>query len=232
MEIKLNNGKLEIDGLSKEQMKTLYYKFRKDLLDSNITHYRPVAFKIFNASVSTVSSRISKMPNIGYSISELSFIFNNIIISERNGEMPESLLAAANHSMLKTDCSYMTLQGSTIGTSEEGSVLYSQKGKDTKVNLILKNQTILTNLSEELKVELILLKSKGKKDFTDNQRLVNNTDFKAMRTNYNLYDFFTIKEYRGEGFFVLNYIGDVNETVVEQILMDYFKQEEVKQCIE
>lgn len=231
MNITLNEGKLHFKEYNKTDLKKLYNKFRKDLLDCNITHYRPVAFKLEGALANAVSSNISKIPGFGYSFSELSFILNNIITHEKKGIMPEKLNSVASLTKLRSDCSFLTLMGDTISTEVKESMFYCGEGIQSNPDMLLEDLTIFRKLKTSIAITVILMKSKGKLDFSDNQRLVYNTGFKSMRTIYNLYDFFSIKEYLGEEYIQLNYKEEINEKVLYNILVDYFNQEDVLECL-
>lgn len=224
MDINLIDGRLTIEGLNSDELGKVYKKLRIDLLDGNITHNRPVAFKIEGAMSTAVSSNISKIPGFGYSFSELSFILNNIITYEKKGVMPEKLNATASLSKLKTDCSFLTLIGDTISTDEPESMFYCGEGLSSNPKMLLNDLSIFKKLKTPIAVTLILMKGKGKKDFSDNQRLIYNTGFKPMRTKYTLHEFFSIKEYTNEDYIQLNYLEDINEEVLKNILMNYLNE--------
>lgn len=232
MEIALKNGILHFNGLSEDEIKILYNKFRKDLLDANIIHYRPVAFMLEGSMANEVQDNISKISKLGYSFSELSFILNNIIISEKRGMMVKSLDDVASSSILKSDCSYMTLSGTTIGTEERNTMFYCGEGIQSKPRTLLKNMTILKKLKEPVSITLILKRGRGFLDFDDNQLLIYSSGFKPMRTYYNLYDFFRVRPYLGGTSMTLDYVSDIDEEVLKEILSDYFNSEEVTKCLE
>lgn len=231
MQVSLVEGRLSISGLSESQLKKLYKKFRIDLLDSNITHYRPVAFKMEGALATSVQSNISKIPGFGYSFSELSFILNNIITSEKRGIMPEQLNATASISRLKSDCSFLTLMGDTIGTEVPESMFYCGEGLTSMPRMLLNDVSIFRKLKTSVAITVILMKGKGKNDFSDNQRLIWNTGFKPMRTHYSLYEYISVREYVGGSFLTLDYKADINEGVLKGIIEMYLEQEEVLECL-
>lgn len=230
MKISLVDGKLWFPEVTAEDnIRKLYKKLRVDLLDGNITHYRPVAFKMEGAMGNAVESNITKIEGFGYSFSELSFILNNIITSEKKGVMPQQLQAAASLVKLKSDCSFISLMGDTIGTEEPESMFYCGEGIMSTPKMLLNDVTIFRKLKKEVAITVILMRGKGKKDFADNQRLVFNTGYKSMRTVYTLCDYFSIKEYTGGSHIQLNYLENINEDILRDILSDYFDQEEMNQ---
>lgn len=231
MEIKLDGNKLYIEGIQRKDFKILYDKFRVDLLDSNILHYRPVAFRVEGAVSTTVLSNISKIPGIGYSFSELSFILNNIITNEKKGVMPEQLNAMPSLTRLRSDCSFITLIGDRISTLEEGSIFYCGEGVQSVPNVLNKELTIFNKLRTSIGITVILMRGRGTRDFADNQRLVYNTQFKPMRANYSLFNLFSVRQYLNEDYLYLDYKEDLNKDVLASILNDYFNQKEVISCL-
>lgn len=230
MEISLIDGKLSFPSItSEDQMRKLYKKLRIDLLDGNITHYRPVAFKMEAAMANSVESNIDKIPGFGYSFSELSFILNNIITSEKKGIMPPQLQAAASLTKLKSDCSFISLMGDTIGTEVPESMFYCGEGMTSTPKMLLSDLTIFRKLKKEVGITVILMRGKGKKDFSDNQSLIFNTGYKPMRTVYTLCEYFSIKEYAGGSHIQLNYLENINELILKDILSNYFDQEETSE---
>lgn len=225
MSITLEGGKLRIPELSAEELHNLYKDLRIALLDSQIGHFRPVAFRVEGAMSSAVLSNITKIQGIGLSFSEMSFYLGNIITAEKRGVMPEQLQSAAALSKLNSDCSFMTLMGNTIGAREEGTMFYCGEGLTSTPNLLLNDTVVFKKLKSQLAITVVLMYGHTMRDFQDNQRLVYNTGFKPIRTYYSLYEYFTIKEHlRGEDFIQFNYNADINESVLLEILKRYFKE--------
>lgn len=222
--ISLNNGILRFDGLSKDDIRKIYNRFRVDLLDAKVPHYRPIAFMIEGTLGTSTQSNISKIPRLGYSNSELSFILSNLIVSKRRGVMPNVLQATAALTRLRSDPSYINLSGKDIGTSYPGSIFYTGEGINSVPEFLLKDTTVFRKLKESVSINVILLRSTGTRDFYDNQLLLNRTNYKSMRTYYNLYDYFSIKQYLGEDYIQLYYNLELNENVLEEILRDYFNE--------
>lgn len=229
MNISLVDGKLSFPTITAEEtIRKIYSKLRIDLLDGNIMHYRPVAFTMEGSMLTDVQSNVAKISSFGYSFSELSFILNNIIVSEKRGVMPQSLQAAASLGKLKSDCSFITLMGDTIGTEEPESMFYCGEGTTSNPKMLLSDLSIFRKLKKPVAITVILMKGKGRKDFSDNQRLVFNTGYKSMRTVYTLCDYFSIKEYTGGPYIQLNYLENINEDILKDILSDYFDQEDIQ----
>lgn len=231
MDISLSGGKLVIPGLSEDNMRVIYNRFRKDLLDANIIHFRPVAFVIDGALGNNTVDNINKIPSLGYSFSELSFILNNIIVSGKHGVMPTSLNSVASLSKLRSDCSYITLNGTTIGTSIPGSMFYCGEGMTSMPKTLIKDMTIFKKLKQCVSITVILMRGSGTLDFKDNQRLISNTSYKPMRTYYSLCEFFKLRAYTGGDHFQLHYVKGLDEDVLREILQDYFNTEEVEGCL-
>ena len=230
MDITLEGGKLRIPGLSKDEMKKLYLDLRIALLDSHIGHFRQVAFKVEGAVSSSVLSNISKIQGIGLSFSEMAFRLGNIIVAEKRGVMPEQLQSAASLSRLNSDCSFMTLMGTTIGAQEEGTMFYCGEGLSSTPQLLLNDTVVFKKLKNSLAITVVLMYGHDFRDFQDNQRLVYNTGFKPIRTYYSLYEYFTIKEYLGEDCIQFNYNADINESVLLEILKRYFEERSDELC--
>lgn len=232
MDLSLIEGRLSIKGLSSVQLKKLYDKLRVDLLDNNIVHYRPVAFKMEGGLSNAVQSNVSKIPEFGYSFSEMSFLLDNIVLAEKRGIMPEALNASAVTTKLRSDCSFITLMGDTISTDVPESMFYCGEGIQSNLKTLLKDMTIFSKLKTPVAITVILMRGKHRKDFQDNQRLIFNTaGYKPMRTSYNLYDFFSIREYVRGDHIKLNYKHVINEDVLQIILKDYIEQEDVISCL-
>lgn len=231
MDVILKDGILSFNGtVDKKDMRKLYNKFRVDLLDANIPHYRPVAFALIGSISVTVIDNITKIPLIGYSYSELSFILSKLILADKDGVMPKAFLDNPNPSFIEDNCSFVVLNGTSIGSTSDGSMFYEGRGfGSTPPRTLIKEFTLLDKLKKPITVSLVLLKGTGELDFSDNQRFVYKTKYKPIRTYYSLYDIFKIREYlEGENHFTLHYEEDVDEEVLRDILYEYFNSEEVK----
>jgi hypothetical protein len=225
--ITLNNGILKLNNVDKSKFKSIYLKFRRDLLDCNIPHYRPVAFRLEDTNISMIESNVIKIKELGYSFSELSFILNEIILYDKRGVIPPILLKKSAP-ILQSDCSFITLNGKDIGTNNISSMFYSGEGISSIPRLLPINLNIFEGLKKNIMITLVLRRNVGEQDFNDNFNLIDTSSgFKTMRTIYSLYDYFSINEYMGEDHFKLNYKKDINEDVLLNILIDYFKQSEV-----
>ncbi len=231
MDITLIDGKLSINGVDEVLLKSFYRKFRIDLLDGNIVHYRPIAFKLGGSWSSKCVSNTSKIPGLGYSACDIGFILSNIVTCEKRGIMPNELQASASMSVLSSDCSYIKLSGKDINISEEGSIFYIGEGISELPKLLSKNDKIFSNLREDLDCNIILLRGKGFRDFDDNMKLIWETEYKPIRSEYNLNEFFSIQEYIGGNYIKLNYKKEIDEYVLYNILKDYIEEECFKDVI-
>lgn len=231
MDFSLQDGKLLLPGMSEEQINKLYHKLRIDLMDCNIPHYRPVAFLVEGVDGSSVLSNIDKITHYGYSYAELGFLIKNLALFEKRGVMPTELNKLANVSKLKSDCTYLSMIGTRISTDEPNSMFYTSEGISAKPNLLIKDLTVFEKLKDCMSVTVILMLGTGQRDFDNNQVVIRGTDFRPVRTLYSLYDYFSIYEYIGGGYIEFTYLENIDEEVLSNILRNYFKQEEVIQCL-
>lgn len=232
MNVELKDGKLYVEGLSKNELFKLYNKLRVDLLDSRIIHYRPIAFSIESNKVNAVQSNVEKIPGLGYSIAEIAFILSDVITNEQKGVM-DGKLESSPSSKLRSDCSYISLYGRDIGTDVFGSMFYSGLGMNEKPNMLINDLKLFSNLKDDLRINLVLMRGSGVRDFNDNWDMVYTTNYIPIRTYYNLYDVVTVRSFNDEtdDCIILHYNNNVNEEVLNSILSEYINSEEVKNCL-
>ena len=88
--LKIQDGYLRVDGFSIDNYRELYNKLRVAVLDCGIEHYRVSAFHVEYA-INAPNSSILKIPEVGYSYSELSFMLRDICIVEPGGAYMNAL---------------------------------------------------------------------------------------------------------------------------------------------
>lgn len=233
MNVIVNNSKLYVEGLNREQLFKLYNKLRVDLLDSNIIHYRPIAFFIGGNKTSSVSNNIEKITGIGYSLAEISFILGEIITNEKKGIMDTKLQSSASETKLNSDCSFMTLQGHDIGTKNDMSMFYSGLGASEVPKLLQTDLNLFSNLKDKIAINLVLMRGRGVRDFNENWNMVYSANYIPIRTYYSLYDIFVVRRFdvQTDDYIALHYNTGVNEEVLTSILSDYINSEEVQNCL-
>lgn len=222
MDILLKEGKIYFPSKTKDEIKQIYNKFRIDLLDCNIPHYKPVGIKI-ESPFNRVPSLIKKIPNFGYSLSELSFLMEDLIINERRGVMPEVLQGSVKSSILSSSCGYITLVGKDIGTDYFGSMFYTGEGMSSTPKFLLRDMTLFRDLPDNFTgITLIMKKATKILSFADNEALVSHSPFKPMNAIYSLNEYFSVRVFYSGDYLELQYRKPLNEDVLTSILSDYF----------
>ena len=207
----------------------IYNKFRSDLLDMNIPHYRPVFYGVRNSTaVSTTRNNISKIPEIGYSFSELSFIMGKIITSKADGIPSTSLKDSSRFSGIQSRGSFLVIELSKDG---EVTWFYEGKGQSCKPELLVPCADIFKGMSCDATFEVILMSNTGTVDFAENSGYILSTKgYKPMRTKYDLYNYVKIRHYipsPDNHSLELIYDPELNVNVLREILENYFNKWEV-----
>ena len=229
MEFYFDNGILSFNDLSKEQVGILHNRFRCDLLDSKIPHYRPITYHIDNSS-SANPNNISKLIKIGYSYSEIGFLLRDIVLSRPKGKVPTILQNSGN--IFDDSFAYIELfsNDGKVTTSKD-SAIYSGMGLNSSIDCLVKDMVILDNVRTDVKISVVLQKGTGSLSIPYNDRLALG-GYKPIMTEYKLYDLFRVRSYLNDCKISIDYIKDFDEKVLLEILTDYFKQEEVNQSVQ
>lgn len=222
--LSLSNGELTVEGATKSDLQNIHRRLRKDLLDLDIPHYRPIAFKLENNTTTTrVKSNVERITALGCSYAEMSFVLDKLITNKQGGSIDRTLADSAMVSLLTMNCSYVSLNGTTIGPKVPNTVYFSQESVSSKVPLLLTDINIMEKLKQSINISVILAKGTGFKDFNDNSILLSETGYKALRTTYSLYDYISLDTRVDKGYLKLHYKEKLDENVLLGILEEYME---------
>lgn len=238
MEVRIVDKKIYIDGMSREDMFKVYLKFRNDLVECVIPHYRPIAFKL--ASVKSPNNFIETISSINQSYSGISHIINCLVCCGPTNGLPFSGLSKilpANSTLLN-NAKFVNLMGKNIGTSYKSSMFYNGLADVNKITddvipkFLLLDKDLFLNLPSNLHIYVIMKKGTGILDYSDNANNFIDTsekgDYMPVRTIYSLSDYLTVcyfdeRSRSADNFIEMRYLDRIDESVLNEILYEYFR---------
>lgn len=210
---KVVNGIVQFDDIaSDEEFRTFSIKVRNDLLAGQIPHYRAVGLYVRSKEITSTLNVLSKMRSVGRSYAELMPVVGKLVFAEGYG----------TDEGLQEDSTLGVLYGTKEVTSSNDSLCWHQDwGKS--VESLVSNQEVCT-LGPDCSISILLKRGTGQREYYENERILRNTNFKPLRTLYDLNDYLLLHLYEIQSrrlHFI--YKDKVNDKVLEKILQEYAK---------
>lgn len=211
---KVINGIVQFDDIaSDEEFKKFSVRVRHDLLAGQIPHYRAVGLYVRSREITSTLNVLSKMRSVGRSYAELMPAVSKLVFAEGYG----------TDAGLQEDSTLGVLYGTKEVTSSNGSLKWNQEWNRSVESLIY-NQEICT-LGPDCSISILLKRGTGEREYYENERLIRNTNFKPLRTLYDLNDYLLLHLYETQSrrlHFI--YKTKINDKVLEKILQEYAKE--------